>query len=111
MIRLRLFGRCAIYHDPVTPVLKAPAEIGWRANYREIDLVIERRLKGDELLRRMKGWFTTDPELIIEAVRPHGRLHVTREGDLVVELEDEDRVAALMGDLAARFGDQVLLQP
>jgi len=28
MIRLRLFGRCRIYHDPVSPVLKAPAEIG-----------------------------------------------------------------------------------
>ena len=25
MIRLRLFGRCRIYHDPVSPVMRAPA--------------------------------------------------------------------------------------
>ena len=31
MTRPRLFGRCRIYHDPVTPVLRAPAQIGWDA--------------------------------------------------------------------------------
>jgi hypothetical protein len=111
MIQLRLFGRCAIYHDPVTPVLKAPAAIGWKANYREIDLVIERRLKGEELLRRMKGWFTIDPEEIIEAVRPFGKLKVTRDGDLVMELADEAQTLALTQVLKDRFQDQVLLQP
>jgi len=39
VIRLRLFGRCRIYHDPVSPVLKAPAQIGWDAWFRSIDLV------------------------------------------------------------------------
>jgi hypothetical protein len=111
MIRLRLFGRCAIYHDPVTPVLKAPAAIGWKADYREIDLVIERRLKGEELLRRMKDWFTTDPEDIIEVVRPFGNLKVTREGDLVVELADETQALALTQALQDRFRDQVLIKP
>jgi len=52
MIRLRLFGRCRIYHDPVSPVLRAPAQIGWDAWFRSIDLVTDRRLKGKELLRK-----------------------------------------------------------
>jgi hypothetical protein len=33
-----------------------PALIGWEAKYRQIDLTIERAFKGDELVRRMKGW-------------------------------------------------------
>ena len=56
MIRLRLFGRCRIYHDPVSPVLKAPAEIGWDAWFRTIDLVTPQKLKGQELLLRTRGW-------------------------------------------------------
>jgi hypothetical protein len=39
MIRLRLFGRCRIYHDPVSPVMVSPAKIGWDAWFRSIDLV------------------------------------------------------------------------
>ncbi len=46
MIQLRLFGRCRIYHDPVSPVLKAPAQIGWASWFRDIDLVTPRKLKG-----------------------------------------------------------------
>ena len=111
MINLRIFGRCAIYHDPVSPVLKSPARIGWNAVYREIDLVIERRLKGEELLRRMKGWFTTDPEAIIETVRPFGTIKLSTEGDLIVELEDQEKARALADELEARFGGQVTLQP
>jgi hypothetical protein len=33
MIRLRLFGRCRIYHDPVSPVLRVPAQIGWEHGF------------------------------------------------------------------------------
>ena len=51
MIRLRLFGRCRIYHDPVSPVLRAPAQIGWDGWFRSIDLVTPQPLKGEELLR------------------------------------------------------------
>jgi len=75
VIQVRLFGRCRIYHDPVAPVLNAPAEIGWEAWFRRVDLVTPRKLKGKELLirtrvggrlnlqrlrrsrRRMAGWW------------------------------------------------------
>jgi hypothetical protein len=50
MIRLRLFGRCRIYHDPVSPVLKAPAEIGWDAWFRTIDLVTPQKLRAGTAL-------------------------------------------------------------
>lgn len=56
MICLRLFGRCRIYHDPVSPVLRSPAQIGWDAWFRSIDLVTPRRLKGRELLMRTRNW-------------------------------------------------------
>jgi hypothetical protein len=46
MIRLRLFGRCRIYHDPVSPVLLAPAQIGWKAWFRSIDLVTAHAVGG-----------------------------------------------------------------
>lgn len=68
MIRLRLFGRCRIYHDPVSPVLRAPAKIGWDAWFRSIDLVTPRRLKGKELLLRTKGWWTVEPSEVSEVV-------------------------------------------
>ena len=72
MIRLRLFGRCRIYHDPVSPVLKAPAEIGWSSWFREIDLVTPRRFKGEELLLRTKGWWTVEPDGIADLIKKHG---------------------------------------
>ena len=111
MIRLRLFGRCRIYHDPVSPVLRAPAQIGWDAWFRRIDLVTPRRLKGEELLMRTRGWWTVEPSLVAEAVALHGTLVVGDEGELMVELEDPGAVEALSADLADRFGDQVLLAP
>lgn len=110
MIRIRLFGRCRIYHDPVSPVLKAPAEIGWTAWFRTIDLVTPRRLKGRELLLRTRGWWTVEPEDVAEIVEAHGRLVVGDRGELMVELEEEG-VAALSRALSDRFGDQVMLCP
>ena len=74
MIRYRLFGRCRIYHDPVSPVLQAPAQIGWTAWFRDIALVTPRRLKGPELLARTKGWWTVEPSLVQPVVETHGRL-------------------------------------
>lgn len=111
LIRLRLFGRCRIYHDPVSPVLQAPAQIGWSAWFREIDLVTPRRLKGRELLMRTQGWWTADPTEVGEVVEGLGRLVVGDQGDLVVELPDQDTARDLARLLAARFGDQVLLSP
>ncbi len=111
MIRFRLFGRCRIYHDPVSPVLKAPAQVGWQAWFRDIDLITPRRLKGEELLMRTRGWWTVEPAEVAEVVRPLGRLVVGDQGELLVELSDQEAAQALARALAGRFGDQVLLAP
>jgi hypothetical protein len=111
MIRLRLFGRCRIYHDPVSPVAKGPAQIGWDALYRDIDLVTPRRLKGPELLRRTRGWWTTEPEEIAPVVERFGRLVVGEGGELMVEFADQQRAEALSAALQESFGEQVMLTP
>ncbi len=111
MIRLRLFGRCRIYHDPVSPVLKAPAQIGWASWFRDIDLVTPRRFKGKELLLRTRGWWTVEPSEILEIVESHGKLIVGDNGELMVEFEDEKSAEILSAALSDRFEDQVLLAP
>ncbi len=111
MIRLRLFGRCRIYHDPVSPVLRGPAQVGWTAWFRDIELVTPRNLKGEELLQRTRGWWTVEPNDVAEVVRKHGRLIVGPGRELMVEFADEQAVAALATALAERFGDQVQLTP
>ena len=111
MIRLRLFGRCRIYHDPVSPVLKAPAEIGWDAWFRSIDLVTPRKLNGRELLLRTRGWWTVEPSDVLDIVEAHGKLVVGEKGELMVEFADQDALDALSTSLSERFGDQVLLAP
>ena len=109
MIRLRLFGRCRIYHDPVSPVLRAPAEIGWDAWFRKIDLVTPQKLKGEELLMRTRGWWTMDPKDVAEVVKKHGRLVVGDGGELMIELPDQEAGEALSNALNERFGNQVLI--
>ena len=111
MIRLRLFGRCRIYHDPVSPVLRTPAQIGWDAWFRSIDLITDRRLKGKELLMRTRGWWTVEPSDVAEVVELHGRLVVGDKGELMVEFENEKKAEDLSTDLLDRFGEQVLLAP
>jgi hypothetical protein len=111
MIRTRLFGRCRIYHDPVSPVMKAPAQIGWDAWFRSIDLVTPQPLRGEELLKRTRGWWTVEPNEIADVVRQFGRLVVGDGGELMVELPDENAVNALSKALAERFGDQVQVAP
>ena len=110
-MRLRLFGRCRIYHDPVAPVLKAPAEIGWEAWFRRIDLVTPRNFKGKELLMRTRGWWTVEPSEVAPVVERHGKLVVGERGELMVEFPDQDAAEALSKALSERFGDQVLLAP
>jgi hypothetical protein len=111
MIYLRLFGRCRIYHDPVSPVLAAPAQIGWEAWFRTIDLVTPRRLKGRELLERTRGWWTVEPDDVAEVLAPFGRLVVGEKGELFVELPDSEAAKSLQNALEERFGKQVLLAP
>ena len=111
MIRLRLFGRCRIYHDPVSPVLKAPAEIGWDALFRTIDLVTPRRLKGRELLMRTRGWWTVEPEDVMKVIEEHGELVLGKQGELMVRLNDRKAAEDLSASLLEHFDDQVLLAP
>jgi hypothetical protein len=111
MIHLRLYGRCRIYHDPVSPVLKAPAQIGWEAWFRTIDLVTPRRLKGRELLERTRGWWTAEPGEVAAIVEDHGRLTVGDGGELLVELHDAAAAESLQRALRQRFNDQIFLAP
>jgi hypothetical protein len=111
MIRLRLFGRCRIYHDPVSPVLRAPAQIGWDAWFRSIDLVTPQKLKGEELLMRTRGWWTVEPKDVADVVQKHGQLVVGDGGELMVELRDQESAETLTAALSERFRDQVLISP
>ena len=110
MERALLWFRCAAAHDPVRPVLKGPTVIGWEAKFRRIDLVIERFLNGEELLSRMKGWFTLDVRRVIEIVRQHGILKVLDDYDLVVETENELEMTSLAEKLAEAFGEEIALE-
>lgn len=111
MVDLRLFGRCRIYHDPVSPVLKSPAAIGWDAWFRTIDLVTPRKLKGRELLMRTRGWWTVEPTDVADLVEAYGRLIVGEKGELMVRFETDEKARELAIALQETFGDQVLLSP
>jgi hypothetical protein len=110
LIRAKIWFRCAVVHDPVCPILVQPALIGWEAKRRQIDLTIVRAFKGDELLRRMKGWITVDPNKVIEIVEKSGRLKVLDDTELVVELEDSSDFETLRKNLSDAFGDQIDLE-
>jgi len=97
-------------HDPVTPRIAQAALIGWEAKKRRVDLTIERAFNGEELVRRMKGWVTTDPMKVIEAIRPYGRLKVLDDRELVVEMEKPENFEDLQKTLAERFQGEVDLE-
>ena len=107
MIRAKIWFRCAVVHDPVCPVVVEPAKISWEAKFREIDLTIERAFKGDELVRRMKGWITVDPNKVVEVVNKYGRLKVLDDRELVIEMEDMADFEGLKKSVDEAFGDQV----
>jgi hypothetical protein len=94
-------------HDPVTPVIVRPGLIGWDAKKRTVDLQIERAFTGEELVRRMKGWVTVDPSLVIEKVNRHGRLKVLDDRELVIEFERKEDVQTLQKALGEAFGREV----
>jgi len=107
MIRGKLWFRCAAMHDPVTPVVVQPAMIGWEAKQRRVDLQIERSFNGEELVRRMKGWVTVDPNRAIEVVNRFGRLKVLDDRELVIETERVEDFENLQKALAETFGGEV----
>jgi hypothetical protein len=92
-------------------VLRAPAQIGWEAWFRRIDLVTPQALKGEELLFRTRGWWTVEPAEVAEVVKKYGRLVVGDEGELMVECSDERVAENLATALSEHFGDRVLIAP
>jgi hypothetical protein len=66
-------------HDPVTPIVLQPAIIGWEAKKRKVGTQIERAFNGEELLRRMKGRITVDPNEVIEVVNQYGDFQSLQE--------------------------------
>ncbi len=110
MIRAKIWFRCAAAHDPISPIIVQPAVIGWEARRRQVDLTIERAFKGDELLRRMKGWITVEPVSVIEVVNRYGRLKVLDDRELVIETEDMTAFDSLKKQLVSSFGDEIDLE-
>jgi len=107
MIRAKIWFRCAAMHDPVTPILLQPAVIGWEAKKRKVGTQIERAFDGEELVRRMKGWITVDPNRVIEAVNKYGRLKVLDDKELVVEAEKTEDIQKLQKALQEVFEGEV----
>ncbi|MEJ2728359.1 MAG: hypothetical protein P8185_07605 [Deltaproteobacteria bacterium] len=111
MERATLWFKCAAVHDPVRPVLKQPAVLGWEAKQRQVELVLERPFEGEELLRRMKGWFTVDVNQVFDIVRQHGKLKVLDGRDLVVETRSQSELDVLSKKFAEAFGGEAWLEP
>ena len=111
MIRAKLWFRCAAMHDPVTPKVVQPALVGWEAKRRDVQLTIERAFTGEELIRRMKGWVTTDPLKVIDVVKGHAKMKVLDESELVLEMERQEDYDKLEQALKESFGDQVDIEP
>ena len=110
MERAMVWFKCAAMHDPVRPVLKRAAVVGWEAKMRDVALTIDRPFKGDELLLRMKGWVTVDVVQAINILQQHGRLKVLDDYDLVVEAADPAAMEALSATLAEHFGEELWLE-
>ena len=110
MIRARVWLTCAAAHDPVSPILVQPAQIGWQAQKRRVDLTIERGFSGVELIKRMNGWVTTDVNLVAEVLSKQGRLKVIDEKELVWEGETENDFELTKKLITDTFGDQVSLE-
>ena len=111
MERAMLWFKCAAVHDPVRPVVKKPAIIGWEAKQRQVDLVIERSFRGDELLVRMKGWVTVDVYQVTDIIQQYGMLKILDDYDLVVETQDMADMEALSNKLTEVFSEEVWIEP
>ena len=107
MERGMLWFKCAAMHDPVRPVVKRSPVLGWEAKERKIDLVIERPLKSDEVLLRMKGWFTADVMDVMNIIEEYGKLKVLDDCNLVIETPNPESLDALSAKLKEVFGEEV----
>lgn len=110
MERALIWFKCAAAHDPVRPVVKQNAKIGWEAKERKVDLTIECSLKADDLLERMKGWFTADVRLAAKIFNQFGRLKILDDLDLVVETQDPQLMELLEKKLVDVFDQDVWVE-
>jgi len=110
MERAMLWFKCAAMHDPVRPVIKKQAQIGWEAKNRQVDLIIEGPLKGDELLKRMNGWFTADVYKAAEIFKQYGKLKVLDDVDLVIETKDSAQLEKLSKELYEIFREEAWVE-
>ena len=110
MVRAKVWFRCAAVGDPITPVLVKPAVLGWEGKFRDITLTIERPFKGDEFLRRMKGWVTLDVNRFIDIVKKYGFLKLLDDRYLVIETETEEDFKNMKKELSETFGNQFDLE-
>lgn len=110
MERAMLWFKCAAVHDPVRPVVKKQAVLGWEAKHRQVDLRIERPLRAEELLTRMKGWFTADVYEVARVIKQHGKLRLLDERELSVETPDRDSLERLSDELNEVFGPEVWVE-
>jgi len=109
-MRVKLWFKCAAMHDPVCPKILSPCLITWEAKFRDVQVVIERKFKGDELVRRMKGWVTVDPNKVIEIVNKYGKFVIDERGELYVMLQDDNYFQLLEDDLKQNFGSEIYLE-
>jgi len=110
MERAMLWFKCAAVHDPVRPVIKKQAQIGWEAKNRQVDLIIEGPLKGDELLKRMNGWFTADVYKAVEIFKKYGKLKVIDDVDLVIETKNSAQMEELSKTLYEIFTEEAWVE-
>ena len=110
MIRAKIWFRCAAMHDPVTPIVLQPAVIGWEAKKRRVGTQIERAFNGEELVRRMKGWITVDPNEVIKIVNQYGSLKVLDDRELVVEVEKTEDIQKLQKAIQSSFEGEVEIE-
>lgn len=110
MERALIWFKCAAAHDPVRPVVKQQAHIGWKAKERRVDLTIDHSLSGEDLLKRMKGWFTADVQKAAEVLQQFGRLKILDDADLVIETRDGSTMDALSNELKKRFDHDVWVE-
>ena len=106
----KLWFTCAAVFDPVCPKLLSPCAITWEAKYRDISLVIERPMKGEELVKRMKGWVTVDPYKVIEIVNKYGKFTINENGELFVNIFEDENFDILKKILTDNFKDQISLE-
>ncbi len=106
----KLWFKCAAMHDPVCPKIISPCLITWEAKFRDVQVVIERKFKGDELVRRMKGWITVNPEEVIEIVNKYGKFKINDYGELFVEIENMENFEKLKNNLREKFSDEIILE-